>query len=79
MDLFVICFMLTIVLFIIVVPIVVAIVFHKWLNPKPFCDKAVIVSIVVNVILLTLSWPVGLISSLLAAYKLYKKHQEEPQ
>ena len=78
MELFGIFFLL-IFLVVLIVPIIVAVKYHKWLNLQPFSDHTMIISIIVNVALLFFNQPVGLISSLLAAYKLYKKHQEEPQ
>lgn len=78
MELFGIFFLL-IFLVVLIVPIIVAVKYHKWLNLQPFSDHTMIISIIVNVALLFFNQPVGLISSLLAAYKLYKKHQEGKQ
>lgn len=78
MELFGIFFLL-IFLVVLIVPIIVAVKYHKWLNLQPFSDHTMIISIIVNVALLCFNQPVGLISGLLAAYKLYKKHQEGKQ
>ena len=75
MELFGIFFLL-IFLVVLIVPIIVAVKYHKWLNLQPFSDHTILISIIVNVLLLFFNQPVGLISTLLAAYKLYKKHQE---
>ena len=75
MDLFAIIFFL-IAIVLLVIPIIVAVKYHGWLNLQPFSDHTMIISIIVNVGLLFFNQPVGVISSLLAAYKLYKKHQE---
>ena len=75
MELFGIFFLL-IFLVVLIVPIIVAVKYHGWLNLQPFSDHTILISIIVNVLLLFFNQPVGLISTLLAAYKLYKKHQE---
>ena len=55
--------------------IIIALIFHQWLRVKPLTDKAIIITIITNVILLVLSWPVGLASGLYAAYKIYQRKQ----